>query len=319
MAREFALKSHSGTKVQTRSPDELIAEIARSQHGVIALRQMLRIGLGRDATKLRLRNGRLHPLHRGVYAVGHRVVSASGHRMAAVLAAGDDGALTHDDAAAEWAMLQKTGGLVHVTTPRILRSRPGLLLHRRRLPADEVTVLDGIPITTVPRTIFDLAATAPRRRVERALHEAEVQRLTDKLSLPDLLARYPGARGSALIRALLADHSVADSITKEGIVDLFFDFLDECDLPRPLTDHWISANGSSYECDCAFLEPRVIVELDGYATHSTRRKFESDRIRDRDLHLAGWLPVRVTWHQLRHDRRALAADLARLLARQVAA
>ena len=134
-----------------------------------------------------------------------------------------------------------------------------------------------------------------------------------------VVERHPHTPGVALIRAILAEHATESAITKEGIVELFLGFIDEFDLPRPLTEHWITANGRSHECDCVYLDQRVIVELDGYATHSTRRKFESDRARDRDLLVADWIVVRVTWRQLMHDRDGLARDLRRLLARSAAA
>jgi predicted transcriptional regulator of viral defense system len=319
MANESALLGHYGPELQNQSIDVAIARVAAGQHGVVACWQLKRMGIGDDAVKLRIRNARLHRIYRGVYAVGHTVVPIRGQRMAAVLTAGGGAVLSDRDAAAEWSMLRKTSGRIHVTAPRALRPRRGLLLHCRRLPADEVTCLDGIPITTVPRTIFDLAATEPRRRVEQALHESEVQRLTDALSLPDLVERYPHTPGVRTIRAILAERGAGETITREGLVDLFLAFGDELRFPRPLTDYWITANGRSYECDAVYLEQRVIVELDGYATHSTRRKFESDRVRDRDLQLAGWIVVRVTWHQLRHERDALARDLRRLLARPLAA
>jgi hypothetical protein len=278
----------------------------------------LQLGIGVGAIDLRVRRARLHLLHRGVYAVGHRVVTIQGHRIAAVLSVGPDADLSYRDAAAEWSILQYSAGPVHVTAPRKLHRRPGLLLHCCRLPHDERTVRDGIPITSVARTILDLAGHEPRRRVEAGLHESEVLRLTDPLGLPRLLERYPRARGTATLRAILADRGAGHAATKDEIVQLLVALCDDHGLPRPLLNHWITKDGRSYECDCVWPLYRLIVELDGHATHSTRKKFESDRARDRAL-APEWLVIRVTWRQLTREPEAVAADLRRLLARPLAA
>ena len=181
---------------QTRALDERIAELADGQHGVVARRQLLALGVGEEAIEVRLRAGRLHRLHRGVYAVGHRVLSREARWMAAVLFAGPDAVLSHRSAAALWGMPAPSSRAIEVTTPRKSRSRGSIHRHFAVLPADEVTTERGIPVTTVPRTLFDLAATSSVDVVEHALRESEYLRLHDRLSLPDLLARYPGRRGS---------------------------------------------------------------------------------------------------------------------------
>src|SRR5207248_11308923 len=139
-----------------------------------AREQLLRAGLGVGAIDLRVRRGRLHQVHRGVYAVGHSLLSVDARRMAAVLAGGEGAALSHRAAGTRWGIRRSSGGLIEVTVRNRTRSRAGLRFHRARLPADEVTVHNRISITTVPRTIFDLAAIDRRRQVERAIHEAQV-------------------------------------------------------------------------------------------------------------------------------------------------
>ena len=231
--------------------------------------------------------------------------------MAAVLAAGEGAVLSHRSAGAHWGILQTARAAIEVTVPRHRRARAGIELHIARLPPDEITIHDGIPVTTVPRTIFDLAAVERPSRVERAFNEAEVRRLTDPLSLWDLLQRYPRARGTRTIRAILA--AEPEGITREELEHRFREFTDEYRLPRPKFNHHIAVGDQLIEADCVWLEEQVIVELDGYATHGTPRAFESDRLKDRALAVNEWRPIRVTWRQLHEDPDRLAADLRVLL------
>lgn len=157
--------------------------------------------------------------------------------------------------------------------------------------------------------MLDLAAVLPPRRLERALHEAAVLRLTDPLSVEDLIARHPGRRGVATLRVLLADAALGATVTRQELEHEFAAFLEDVHLPRPATNVLIAG----YEVDAVWREHRLIVELDGRAVHATRRAFEADRARDRALTVAGWRVIRVTWRQLHRDPAALAADLHRLL------
>jgi very-short-patch-repair endonuclease len=256
---------------------------------------------------------RLHQLYRGVYAVGHRVLLGEGWWMAAVLAGGEGAALSHRAAAAHWGVRPTTRTAIEVTVGRHLRSRPRLQFHWAQLPADEVTVERGIRVTTVPRTLFDLAAVLPANQAERAIHEAEVRRLTDPLSLSDLLERYPRRRGSRTISAILASRNVGAGITREELEHRFLAFVDRHGLPRPKVNHHVYAGGRLIEADCVWEEQRLIVELDGRATHDTAKAFELDRARDRALSVAGWRVIRVTWRQLQDDPEGLAAALRALL------
>src|SRR5205823_680011 len=150
----------------------------------------------------------------------------------------------------------------------------------------------------VPRTIFDLAAVDPRRKVERAIHEAEVLRLWDALSPGDLIERHPGQRGVATLKAILADQRRGCTVTKQEFEHLFIALLERAHLPRPRMNQLIQARDRTYEADCVWQEQHVIVELDGYAVHGTRRNYESDRERDRILAAHHWITARVTWRQL---------------------
>jgi very-short-patch-repair endonuclease len=282
---------------------------------VVSRAQLIELGLSARAIGHRIECGRLHPIHRGVYAVGHLAVSLRGRWMAAVLAGGEEAVLSHRSAAALWGMRRWGGGRVEVTVPRSHgRSRRGIQWHRGALPADEITVEDGIPVTTVPRTIFDLAGVRPRREVERAIEEAEFRRLTDPLSLHDLLARYPRRRGSRTIREILAVGRIGEGITRSDLEELFVAFVERTGLPRPQFNVPLEVGGLFVEPDCLWRRERVIVELDSRRAHATAAAFESDRARDRRLQAAGWHVVRVTWRQLHDQPAAIAEDLRRLLA-----
>ncbi len=185
-------------------------------------------------------------------------------------------------------------------------------MHRVRLPEDERTVLDGIPVTTVPRTIFDLAVRGRRREVERAFHEAEVQRLTDRLSVPHLLERYPAHAGARLLREVLAV-GTSGGATANDLEGAFADLIERHDLPRPRYNADLVIRGRHFKPDCIWDGPRVLVELDGQAVHGTNRAFQSDRERDRILVADGWRAVRVTWEQIANTPEAVIGDLRKLL------
>jgi hypothetical protein len=180
------------------------------------------------------------------------------------------------------------------------------------LPADEVTTHDRIPVTTVTRTLFDLAGVVSRRALERAVNQAEIRRLWDSLSLPVLLERHPRRPGAAAIRALLED--VNPGITRSELEDLFADFLGRFGLPRPATNVWLQVCGRWIEADCVWREQQLIVELDGREIHDTSAAFERDRARDRAAIAAGWRVIRITWRQLHEEPAALARDLRAALA-----
>ena len=286
------------------SRDGWIAALAERQHGVVSRRQLLALGIDRDRIARRLAQGRLHRVHRGVYAVGHRVLSVRGRWMAAVLAAGPGAVLSHRAAATLHDIAQ--GGAIEVTVPQKRRRHHGFVTRTATLATDEITEVDGIPVTTVARTLLDLAAVWPAHRVERAAHEAELRRLTSPTSLAALLDRYPRRKGTPALRRIVA---LGAQPTRSELESRFLSFLDDEQLPRPSTNAEVEA----FEVDCLWRAERVIVELDGHATHVTRSKFERDRARDRALQIAGWRVIRITWRQLHEEAGDLAADLRALL------
>jgi very-short-patch-repair endonuclease len=300
-----------------RSPrwrDASIAALAEGQHGVVARWQLKELGLGKGAIRHRLDAGRLHLVHRGVYAVGHLAVSTDGRWLAAVLAAGADAALSHRSAAAFWRVRETTRTSIEVTAKRRVRPCRGVEFHRAFLPPDERTVVRGVPVTTVGRTLLDLAAVLPAGQLERAVNEAEIRRLGDSLPLVALIERYPGRRGVGRLRAVIERTEAGSTITRSRLEDLFRDLVGAAGLPRPRFNDRVQVAGGWIEVDCLWRGARLIVELDGHAFHSTVEDFERDRARDRALTTAGWRVARVTWRQLHETPGQLSADLRRLLA-----
>jgi very-short-patch-repair endonuclease len=299
-------------KCTPRTADRVLAALAERQHGVVGRQQLLVAGITSRAIEERL-GRRLHPIHRGVYAVGYRALRVEGRWMAAVLASGPGAMLSHFTAGQHWGLIARSGRTPEVTRPKHFRARRGIRAHRSPVPEDEQTVVDGIPVTTIPRTILDLAAVASPRLLERAFNEVEVQGLTDPLSIPDLLARYPRRQGSSALRAFL-ERARFDGVTKNDLEEGFVSLVDSYGLPRPRFNADISVGGRFLCVDCLWQPERLIVELDGRETHGTRRAFESDRERDRLLIADGWQVMRVTWRQLHDQAPAIAADIRRTLA-----
>ena len=303
-----------GASLQTRALDTRIGELAELQHGVVGRRQLEGVGVGRGSIEKRVRMGRLHRLDRGVYAVGHRALSREARWMAAVLACGPGAVLSHRAAAALWGMREPSSRAIEVTTPRKSRSRGAVHRHFAVLPADEVTTERGIPVTTVPRTLFDLAAVSSTDAVEHALREAEYRRLNDRLSLPDLLARYPRRCGAPIVRECLRRRRELPLGRARSWLELeFLPFLRRSGLPRPRLNVWLEVRGRSIQVDCLW-PGGAVVELDGFAAHGTRVAFREDRARDRRLRAAGYSVIRIAPEQLEDEPDEIAADLRTLVA-----
>ena len=287
---------------------------------MVARDQLIRLGFEEGAIERRLSAGRLHGVRRGVYAVGHRDVSRHGRWMAAVLASGPDAVLSHWSAAALWMIRPNSRSIIDVTDPIKSRSWDGIRRHHKALPADEVTVEEGIPVTTVPRTIFDLAATESADMVENLIREMEFRELRDRLSLWDLIERYPRRRGVARLRLALErlkDEPVGRK--RSPLEERFAPFLRRHRLPQSRFNESIVLGSKRFEVDCHWPGTGQIVELDGWEGHKTRTAFREDRARDRILRVAGYSVTRLTWNQLDDEPETIAADLRALLMNQQAA
>jgi very-short-patch-repair endonuclease len=235
--------------------------------------------------------------------------------MAAVLASGPDAVLSHWSAAALWMIRPNSRSIIDITTPHKSRTWDGIRRHHKALPADEVTAEDGIPVTTVPRTVLDLAATEPLDLVENLIREMEYLRLWDRLSLPDLIQRYPGRRGVRKLRlALERLEEDPAGRRRSPLEERFSPFLRRYRLPLPRYNDWIQAGAKRYQVDCYWPDLREIVELDGWQAHGTKTAFRDDRARDRRLKVAGYSVTHLTWSQLDDEPEGVAADLRALLA-----
>ena len=226
-------------------------------------------------------------MHRGVYVVGYPHLTRNGGFMAAVLACGEDAALSHFSAAVLWGLLS-SDGRIHVTTPRDREPR-GLVVHRAGLDGD-VRMRAGIPVTTPARTLIDLADVAPRRTLERALDEAEYLRL-DCTGL----APRRGRRGSGTLSSVLAIHRPGSTRTRSHLEELFIALCDRHGLPRPEVNVHVE-----------------VVETDGGAAHGTTRAMKRDPVRDADLMIAGWRVWRLSYEQLLRDPDTVAEQLVGL-------
>jgi hypothetical protein len=233
--------------------------------------------------------------------------------MAAVLAAGDGAVLSHASAAALWGLSPSAPRLPEVTVPRSSRSTSRLRRHCSFLAPDEVTTQNAIPLTSVARTLFDMAAQTRPWEFERLVREAEFLKLPQVPSLSELYARHPRRRGARLVRLTLEGLSeLPGGNTRSSLEDGFLRFVRRVSLPLPETNVLLKFGGVTYEADCLWRDAGVIVELDGHRAHGTRAAFERDRERDRRMLVAGWQVIRVTWRQLQAPG-SLTHDLRQLL------
>ena len=278
---------------------------------MVARSQLREAGLGAKAIEYRLAAGRLHPLHRGVYALGHPRVTAHGHWMAAVLAAGPGAVLSHRSAAALWGMRPSGSGIVEVSVPTRSGRRPraGLRVRRVTVSADDLTEREGIAVTTPARTLLDLAEVVPRRALERALDEAEYLRLFDLSALFAAVGGNTGRRGAGILKSVLETHGAGTTLTRSELEESFLALCRTSGIPRPK----VNARLGRLTVDFLWPDHRLVVETDGHTSHATRRAFERDRARDARLTVAGYRVVRFTYRQVTREANAVAASLRALL------
>jgi very-short-patch-repair endonuclease len=286
--------------------DRGIAELAARQHGVVSSVQLFELGLTKSGIQRRLETGRLHRIYRGVYAVGHASLSPAGKELAAVLGCGPDAVSSHRAAGCRWGIV-RSAARYEVTAPRSRNGPPGVLVHRsRRLDPADRAVVEAVPVTSMARTLVDLADVLSERRLADAVHEAEVQRIFDLNELRQAQARVPGRTGRHRLKRVLAAYEVP-VLTRSEAERRFLDLCRTHSLPQPRTN----APLHGYEVDFYWPERNLVVEIDGAAAHHTRKAFQNDRRRDRALAKKHIQVLRVTWHDLDEG----AADLAAILRR----
>jgi putative AbiEi antitoxin of type IV toxin-antitoxin system/uncharacterized protein DUF559 len=290
-----------------------LAALAARQYGVVATRQLVALGWSQQAVAKRAAVGRLHRVHHGVYAVGHPVLGSHGRWMAAVLAGGPETVLSHTSAAALWEIRPSDATTIDIAVPRTgRRSRPPLRVHRpRRLPPDEVTTHQGIPVLTVARTVLDMAARVAPTRLYRLLDQVEIRELADYPSLDAVAGAHPGHNGAAKLRWALRAHHAGTDVTKSDLEARFLALCSDHGLPTPRVNPTVAGR----EVDFLFADDRLVVETDSWRFHKTRRAFESDRARDARLARAGYRTLRFTDRQLEHDARMVVATVRSYVAR----
>lgn len=291
--------------------EQAIMTLAAQQHGIVTRTQLLRAGVAPDAIDRRVRAKRLRALHRGVYGAGP-LRAAHEREMAAVLACGGGALVSHRSAARLWGLLADGGDTAPVdviVAKGDQGRRPGIRFHRiRTLRADEAAEYDGIAITTPARTLHDLASAATRRELERALAQAFDRDLTDRGAILSLLDRHVRHRGAARLRGLVAGDA-QPALTRSEAEERFLELVRKARLPAARSN----ARVGGYEVDFYWREQRFIVEIDGFAFHSSAARFESDRRRDAVLAAAGVRVIRVTWRQLATEPEAVLARVAQAL------
>jgi hypothetical protein len=281
-----------------------LAELAGRQHGVLSRKQILGFGLGTRTIRRRVEAGRLHPVHREVYALGRSTLDQRGEWMAAVLACGDGALLSHRSAAALW-------GLIRWRTPEVLalqgRKRPGIAVHECGVHREEQTVIDGIPVTTVARTLLDVAEVADEHLLVRSFEEADRLDLLEMSALEEVYARGRGRHGLKSLRRLMDD--ARPPHTNSPLEDRVVGLCRRFGLPTPQTN----VNVLGREVDVFWPEQKLMVEADSYEFHRHRAAFERDRARDAAMQAVGYVVIRLTHRRLTSEPAKVAAQLRHLL------
>jgi hypothetical protein len=292
-----------------RGESDIVARMARRQHGRVSREQLLAAGVDRKRIDRWLADGWLRPVHRGVYAVGHTAPSPYGDYTAAVLACGVGAVLSHRPAAYVMALLRGTPPPPEVTVPTTAhRGRPGIVIHRVKtlhvLDAAtlEATTLAGITITTVPRTLLDLAPTTPLNELTRLCHEAWVRHDCGLDNIEACIARNPRKPGAAKLRRALGSDA-----TLSALEDGFLELLKRHGLPLPRTN--IDHRGD--KVDCHWAEHDLTVELVSFRYHATRHAFEQDVARRRRSNHTAY-----TYGDIFERGNQTIADLRRRLAQR---
>jgi hypothetical protein len=289
-----------------------LAELAARQWGVVSLAQLGALGIGSRAAQRRAQAGRLRRVHRGVYAMGGAVLPREGRWLAAVMACGQGAVLSHVSAAVHWNLLNYEPARPEVTAPASHKGVPGIRLHRSHsLDAQDTTNHQGIPTTTVHRTLLDLAAYVPQHHLERALSQAERLQLYDHRAIESVIERSNGHRGTRRLSTAIQDDP---QFTRGELEARMRKLVRDHGLPRPSFNVSLDApDHAGLEVDCYFPTHRLVVETDGWDTHRTRQAFEDDRAKDAALLAAGYRVVRFTWRQLRYDPQTVADRLTAIL------
>jgi len=287
-----------------------IHRVAARQQGQVSRAQLLALGLGAEAIKHRLKTGRLIAIRRGVYSMGLAPLTRERRWAAAVLACGHGAVLSHLSAAALWELRPVDPVTIDVSVPRRnARTRDAIRVHRPRHLGGDVTHCRDIPVTSLPRTLIDLAETVSTRALERALDEAEFLKLLDEEKLRVALERNHRRSGASRVRRALRRHEPGTTRTRTALEEAFYVLVLASGLPQPE----VNVALGPLTVDFLWREPGLVVETDGGASHNRAAQREEDSRRDALLTTAGYATLRFTWDQV-HDRpeEVLAALEAKL-------
>jgi very-short-patch-repair endonuclease len=298
-----------------------LAALAHQQHGVVSMAQLLRLGYSKDTMLEWVAAARLHRLHHGVYAVGHRRLTWHGRCWAAILGAEANqtdevvwpAVASHGSAAYLWGLYRYAPETIDVTAPIRRRAKRSFRVHFSSIlvPEDRMD-REGIPVTSVPRTLLDLAIRARPEQVDRLLERAEELELLDLVAVEALLDRAGGHRGRGRLRRSLALYEPDPAFTRSRFERLFLRLVRAAGLPAPS----MNFNVDGYELDAYWPDLRFAVELDLFEIHGSRAAFERDRLRQEELKLLGIEMIRVTRPRLQGEPQTVLGNLAALLARR---
>jgi len=294
--------------------DSEISRVADRQYGVVSIRRLRALGLSESQIRRRVADGRLRPLHLGVYAVGHAELTLRGRWMAAVIALGPGTLLSHRDAAALWGLVDVgSRTAIDVTAPgSARRNRRRLVVHvSRQLHADDCAVRERIPVTAVARTLLDLAEVVDPRTLQRAYEKAEQLGLLDLRAVEAVLERSQGRRRATALLALTAYDPAAAARARSEFERAFLDLVRDAGLPPPQVNVLVDG----YEVDCYWPSANLVVELDSYEFHRDREAFERDREKIAELRLAGREVLPLTYRQLTRRRDWVVGAVNELLRR----
>ncbi len=295
-----------------------VARLAEGQHGAFSTSQALALGMASTSLRRRALRGFYEEVHEGVFVVGGSSPTWNRAVMTAVLSEGDLTAASHQTAAYLFGLVDRPGDAIHVVTTRWLRRpRPDVLVHESTdLIAEDIQIVDGIPVTGPTRTVVDLGATA-KWLVSGALGSALRRGLTDLDQVEDFVARVArrGRRGVGVIRPLIEARRGWEELTESDLEDRFALLVRDFSLPKPVAQFSLHDNGDFVSrADFAYPAAKVLIELDGYRTHADERTFQRDRTKQNRAVLLGWTVLRYTWSDILDRPAMVAAEILTVLA-----
>jgi very-short-patch-repair endonuclease len=289
---------------ESSTAERELGRLASGQHGVVTRAQLLRAGVTLAELEHRLGTGALLPVHRGVYRVGHRAPSVEARYLAAVMACGEGALLSGRAAAHLFGLLKGSAPPPEVTT-RTTRRVPGVRTRRSR-QLDDATTWRAIPVTTVARTLTDLAGDLPLDALARACHEAGVRYRTTPADVEAVLARRPNTPGARNLRSIIRGDT---RVTLSKLEKRFLQLLRQEKLALPRTNR--PAGGR--RVDCRWPDLKLTIELDSYQFHHSRHAWEQDRRREREARARGDEFRRYTYGDVFEDQEQMLTELRLLL------